>query len=207
MTKLFPVVVVAVFAVLMVGTSAADLVDNSGGPISPPDNNPAGATSSIVIGANQTISDVDVTLFGASHTWVGDLIATITHVDTGTSVTLFSRTGGGSGDSSDLGGTYTFSDGGDDWWQEAFDRTFAEPLTPGTYQATDINNIDQFLATAFAGESTAGTWTLFLSDNSADDTGSIQSWGLSFTSTVIPEPASALFLGAAGAALLIRRRR
>ncbi len=210
MKKILSCAIATAFSMAMISPSLADLIDNSGPGFSIPDNDPAGASSSIVIGANEIISDVDVTLFGADHTWVGDLVATIEHVDTATGATLFFRTGQigiSSGDSSNLSGNYTFSDGGADWWAEAAARTGGEALTPGTYAASGFENAAVSLAAIFSGQSTAGTWTLTISDNSQDDFGLIAGWGLSFTSTPIPEPGTFGVLTFAGVGLLVRRRR
>ena len=68
------------------GFSATDV------PVVIPDNDPGGVTSTLEIDSQGSIADLRVHLL-VSHTYVGDLIATLTHVDTGTSTVLFDRPG------------------------------------------------------------------------------------------------------------------
>jgi MYXO-CTERM domain-containing protein len=56
----------------------------------------------------------------------------------------------------------------------------------------------------FIGLNPNGTWTLFVADQSAGETSTLQSW--SMTITGVPEPSAAL-LGGLGVLLLLRRRR
>lgn len=53
----------------------------------------AARTGTIVVPDPATITDVTVTFTGLTHTWIGDLIVTLTHVDTATTVDLFRRVG------------------------------------------------------------------------------------------------------------------
>ena len=190
--------------------SFAEIVDNSGAGFDIPDNDAAGASSTITIGQSGSITDVDVTLFDTNHTWIGDLVVTITS-PSGTTVDLFNRVGdttGGAGDSSDLGGEYTFSDGGDDLWAVADDAGGGDIIGAGTYAATGVGSPDPLsLAALFAGEDTAGDWVLFASDNAGGDLGNIGGWGLSITVSAVPEPGSLVLLGAMGVACVVRRRR
>ncbi|MEZ4767460.1 MAG: hypothetical protein R2844_03435 [Caldilineales bacterium] len=55
-----------------------------------PDNDPAGITTTLTISDTGALADLNVSL-AISHTWVGDLIITLEHVDTGTTATLFSQ--------------------------------------------------------------------------------------------------------------------
>ena len=124
--------------------------------------------------------ELDVTL---NHTWVGDVNVVLVAPDN-TEHVVFSDTGwtGGvscNGDSSDLGGNYTFSDSaGGDWWAEATTQGGTGVLTPGPYRTsveggslsggspTSINS-------AFAGVNPNGTWTLRVIDGASSDTGSV----------------------------------
>jgi serine protease len=65
-------------------------------PISIPDNNPAGITSVISVQQPITIEEVNVDI-NITHTFIGDLLITLTSPD-GTTVTLHDRAGGGSDD-------------------------------------------------------------------------------------------------------------
>ena len=51
-----------------------------------------GISDDLVVSATNTISDLDVSV-DISHTFVGDLVVTLTHVDTGTSVIIIDRPG------------------------------------------------------------------------------------------------------------------
>lgn len=196
-------------------SSFADIVDNSGAGFAIPDNDPAGTTSVINIAADECITDVAVTLFATDHTWIGDMTVTITS-PSGTTADLMVRVGdttGGAGDSSDLGGDYTFADGGADLWAAAGAAGGADVIASGTYAATGIGDAGTgtgtpvSLAALFAGEKTAGAWTLFASDGAGGDLGNVGSWGLNITSTAVPEPGSLVLLGAMGVACIVRRRR
>ena len=83
----------------------------SGGPgFSIPDNNNIGVTSRILVSDSESVIAVNsVTVNSLTHTWAGDLTATIDH-GTG-STTLFAQPGGPN-ESSDFNGNYTFINGG-----------------------------------------------------------------------------------------------
>lgn len=191
--------------------SAAGIIDMSGAGFSFPDNDPAGVTSTITVSADEVITDVDVVLLDARHTWLGDLTARIIS-PAGTIADLFVRTGPGFfGDSSNLRGDYTFSDGGINFAAAAASRRGNQNVFPGTYSASTNGDGLISLADAFAGESTAGDWTLFISDNAQFDLGSIDGWGLNIESSVanasVPEPSSLLLVTVACVGLLRRRPR
>jgi len=142
-----------------------------------PDNNPGGASSSIVITDSGAIEDLDLVLSEMNHTWLGDLIITLTHVDSGTAWNITNRAGqleGGDeefGFDIDLGGTYTIDD-------ESTSGSFHDQigfegglLPPGDYNSLgSLSNFD--------GLDIAGTWTLLISDNAGGDTGELGSWSL-----------------------------
>ena len=147
-----------------------------------PDDSPGGVTSSITVESGDTVESVSVAV-SIDHTFVGDLIWTLTS-PSGTTVTLADRPGepdqGGFGDSSDLssaGGTGII-----------YDDRFPIPAELMGLDCPDTGDIvgdacprafapDGALAT-FNGESAAGTWTLFLSDNAGADTGALDGWAL-----------------------------
>ena len=175
---------------------AGVITDSSGAGFNIPDDDPTGITSSITITQDETVTDVEVTLTGLNHTWAGDLTATISN-GTVTS-TLFARVGdagGTSGDSSVFNGIYTFSDDGSDLWAASNDAGFGGTIPTVDYAASGVNNSQVVLATDFANQSSAGTWTLFMSDAAQGDTGSLTGWGIQLTtisgsggSSSIPEP-------------------
>ena len=147
-----------------------------------PDATPAGITDSIVVASSAAITSIEIAL-DISHTWIGDLLVTVDR--NGVEVaTLIGRPGvppATFGDSSDLAGVYIFSDAGA---IAIADAAFAEPgaIPPGTYQASDSNDLPVSLNSIFT--NTQGTWTLFISDNAGGDTGTIRGWGIGFNGEV-----------------------
>lgn len=174
-------------------SGAQDFAGTGGGPI--PDNNPAGVNVNFnVTGATGEVRDVRVRV-DLSHTWMGDLTATLISPDGVARLKLFGRVGSsrvsGSGNSSDLGGIYEFGDDGtQDFWQAAASTGGAAVVpsnvryrtsTAGTGSVsiplrTNVGGCSTFLQLAFRGLSGArlnGTWTLNLADGAATDSGSV----------------------------------
>lgn len=204
----------------LTAVSSASAVSFSGSGFSIPDNDPAGFSSSINVTDEISVDDITVNLENLAHTWTGDLIATITHEESGTSVDLIHRVGlidpvppTCCGDSSNLSGNYSFNDSftGDIWAVAA--GVFNGDVVPGgNYFASTINGTQSFLS-AFTGlSSAAGTWTLFINDGAGGDIGDLGSWSVDIEGDPVstPEPASlfALFgIGALGAASLKRKQK
>lgn len=171
-----------------------------------PDNNPAGASSTIFVPDFTIVGYVRVTLVGLTHTWGGDLTATLSNgMQT---VDLFRRVGrvngAGFGTSANFGGDYTFVDGFTGTLWDGADGLGTDQVIPsGQYSASGINGTPVSLGSSFFGFPTAGAWTLTISDSALLDTGSLGSWQLQL---VFPTPgASAMLLLAGGVAM--RRRR
>ncbi|CAM3451747.1 proprotein convertase P-domain-containing protein [Aequorivita lipolytica] len=137
-----------------------------------PDNDPAGASSTISVTEDVTIEDLDINL-DATHSWVGDIIVTITS-PAGTAVTIVDRigaTGGGFGCSGDdILATL------DDAAASAVEDQCGAgvPSIDGTFSPNNP-------LTAFNGESTLGDWTITISDNAGGDTGTLNSWGITYS--------------------------
>ncbi len=144
-------------------------------PITIPDTTPAGVTASIVIPAGSgTVSGLSVAV-DLTHTWVGDLIVTISNGST--TVSLINRPGsvGGSfGYSTDVGGQYVFTDAASTPFAVA--AATGPALAAGSYQPASP-------LSAFDGAPFEGTWTLTVSDNAGGDTGTVNA--LSFVSVAI----------------------
>jgi subtilisin-like proprotein convertase family protein len=204
---------VKAIAILAVAASAtlahAGMYTGSGGvlPSSIPFVGPGVFSSSIDV-FNDTdfpITSVVVTLQGLSHTWIGDLTATLTSPN-GTQHTLFARVGrltSGPGDSSNLGGDYTFADGGADLWAAAAGVLGSVSIPAGTFHTTSSgSSAATSMNAAFAGQNGNGTWTLTITDGTANDSGSIAGWQL----TIIPAPGAAAVLGLSGLFAARRRR-
>ena len=127
----------------------------------------------IVITDNFKLSNITVTLTDLEHTWVGDVVARLSHVETGTVVDLFRRPGqpqfSSSGYSSDLNGNYSFNDD----FTGNFDSAAAanDVIPSGEYAALQALSV-------FKGMSSSGTWELLINDCSAGDSGCLGSWSL-----------------------------
>ncbi len=138
-------------------------------PLAITDNAPAGVTSTITVAEDITLTDLEVAL-QINHTWVGDLVVSLTSPG-GTTVTLLDQPGvpastfGCSSDNMDV----VFSDAA------SVDPETSCPAGPPWLSGPVLPT--QALS-AFDGESTVGTWTLTVSDNAAGDTGDIVNWSL-----------------------------
>lgn len=177
----------------------------SGSGFSIPDKNPSGASSDIVVPDNFLINDITVSLSSLSHSWMGDLIATLTHIDTGTTVNLFNsvgRTSSGVGDGSNFNGLYNFNDAyNGDLWSIAASGDGSFIIPSGDYFPTGAGSgVEVPMLTAISGLPSSGTWRLNISDNFSGDTGSLGSWSLNLQGSSpasVPGPLPLLGAGAA----------
>jgi len=146
-----------------------------------PDNSPQGLGSPLALNEAGNLLGLDVSV-RITHTWVGDLRIGLQHVDTGTTVLLMDRPGqDGSGfgcDGDDI--NVTFSDGAVDPIEDECGAGI--PSLDGTFTP-------QVPLAAFAGESLAGNWVLFVSDNPGQDTGTLNEWCLIPATDVVVEDA------------------
>lgn len=182
-------------------TAAASAADYNGAGFVIPDNSPAGASSSIVIGDAGNLVDLNITLNDITHTWVGDLIITLSNGST--SVDLVNRPGvpdqGTVGWAYNLNGDYTFDDAaGTTNWDNVNGGVQDSAFTIGSGSYIPFSALS-----AFNGASLAGTWTLSISDNAGLDTGALGGWTLSAT---VPTPSSMALLGLGGLVATRRRR-
>lgn len=144
-------------------------------PVAIPDNDPAGAESSLVVADSVILTDVDVRV-QINHTWVGDLLITLRAPDN-TEVVLLDRPG-----------VPTSTVGcGDNNLDVTFDDASAtdlEDLCPGSdpWFAGTANPVGS-LAT-FNGFDSAGTWRVFVSDGAGADLGDIVDWELITTPAI-----------------------
>lgn len=153
-----------------------------GTPATIPDNLPAGISRSITLASTATVADVGVTL-NIVHGWVGDLRIRLTHG--ATSVMLIDRLGL-NGDSApfgfdfDLDGVYLFTDAAADtmWDAAAVAPASMSVLPPGAYRCVNGAGVPVSLRQAFAGQSSAGTWTITLIDANPEDAGILNGWAL-----------------------------
>ena len=139
---------------------------------------PAGAPTGVGV-------EMDIT-----HSWVGDVTATLVAPDGTTSIPMFGNTGSttatGCGDSSNLGAIYGFYDAtpnATNWWDEATAQGGADIMTADNYRATEPGGAGQVnpapfadIDAAFAGLADPnGVWTLRVNDSGGGDTGSVAS--------------------------------
>jgi len=163
---------------------------------------------------------LQVTINSFTHSWVGDLSLTLTHVDTGTNVSLMQRPGrlitatSGAGHSADFGGTYTFADTGATTvaaWTAANNGV----VPSGTYRASEdqgsSDDVAILIASAFNGQAAGGTWRLTVADAAEGDGGGFTNWTVQMNVadevSGIPEPGTWTLLSGGLALVAVLRRR
>jgi hypothetical protein len=174
---------------------------------------PTTVSNTVNVAGEGTVQAIDLSI-QITHTWVGDIIATLTHDDTATSATVINQIGvpaigpcGCSGDDIDA----TLSDFGTGSVEDAC--TGGVPSISGTLIP------DPDALSGFNGEDANGDWTLSVTDAVPTfDSGTFNMWCLSFVQpptddddTSVPAVNSwgvmilvAVFLGAS--ILFLRRR-
>lgn len=133
-----------------------------------PDNNQNGVSNTISINDSRYIGDINIRL-DIDHTWISDLLVTLTHEETGTRIELINRPG------------YPADNNGcrEDDIKAILDDDISLPVEsecaiyPAAISGTYIP--EQRLA-AFDNESVAGHWTITVSDLIPHDVGRINRW-------------------------------
>ena len=141
-----------------------------------PDNNTTGVTDSQVVATAATLIDVNVSV-RSTHTWVGDLIFTVTNVGTATSVTVIDRpgyTGSGFG----CGNNHINATLDDGAGNPVETQCATSTLTTPPPYAIDGTFTPNNPLTAFNGQALNATWQLNASDQAATDTGTLNDWCL-----------------------------
>lgn len=158
-----------------------------------------GAPRVMTVNSNVTnpIQDVLVTI-SITHTWVGDLRIRLAYTPAGspttTSTFVLNRIGSVSdnftGDSSNLGGTYTFALGGTSCIAAVVPLGDTAVLGPGVYAPVVSNfngnhTVVEF-ADSFRGLPGSGTWTLTFDDAAVQDTGVVQNASIALQARPVP---------------------
>ncbi|MEM9383682.1 MAG: proprotein convertase P-domain-containing protein [Pseudomonadota bacterium] len=173
--------ITSVPTLLLAGAAHADiLLAGPGLNLDIPDDDPVGASVTVVASGGMTVETIAVAV-SIDHTWVGDHIWTLTS-PSGTSVVLMDRPGGvdgGVGDSTNLS-----SEAGvilDDRFQTPVEEAGADPCDSsdflGNGECPRAFAPEQSLA-AFVGEVADGEWTLTVTDNAGADTGTINGFAI-----------------------------
>ncbi len=142
-----------------------------------PDNDAAGVSDTLIMGLAFPLSDVNVGV-DISHTWVGDLCVTLSH-DGGAAVELVRRPGlaaDGCGpgfccgcSANNYPAVVLDDEGGSGPIEAACFDNLAGSFTPNSPLST------------FDGQSSAGAWTLNVTDGAGADTGNLNAWSITFT--------------------------
>ncbi|GIE88711.1 S8 family serine peptidase [Actinoplanes regularis] len=151
----------------------------SGSPVTVPDNDPTGASATVAVSGVGYVSgltfsidgtacstDTASTTVGLDHTFVGDLIGTLTAPD-GRTATLFARTGGG----------------GNNLCQVVFDDAATASFASATSSNAPFTGTwrpDDPLASLRVSPAD-GTWTFHVVDRAGSDLGSIRAFSLHLT--------------------------
>lgn len=196
-------------------------------PLAIPDNTSAGTALNIpVAGLTDQLRGVALNITfdqpagGGGHTWVGDINMTLTSPSASHLIMqrVGSATGTGSGDSTDIQGPYTFTDGTTgDFWGIAVGMV-GGTVPPGAYRTmacctgapTDMNPVfagpvlvepgifakkeTKEVSIPLPADAANGNWTLNVSDNAAGDTGRVSALSLTLT-TLAPTAARAFVSG------------
>jgi len=179
-------------------------------------------SSSIVIDPSYwqpiDVAIVEVRLLGLEHARLGDLVVTLTHVESGRTATLFDSVGAPtvpSGYAAGLDGSYSFRDGahqladpaiGNLW--SAADAAGLGAVSGGFYYPTASGSpVFASLNAVFGGLHSSGTWRLdFVDTDPLIADGSLLSWVLVLSSATVPAPGAVALLAFAGLAGGRRRR-
>lgn len=151
-----------------------------GAPIDIPDDDAGGLDSDVVVSDTATVGTLSVSLH-VDHTWVGDLVAVLAHVDTGSAAILLDRPGEPA-DPVGCGSDDVDCVLADDASSPAEDQCEEEaPALRGRLRPIEPLAI-------FAGESLAGTWRLHIADLAIGDSGALTAWCLEAAGVVPATP-------------------
>jgi subtilisin-like proprotein convertase family protein len=153
-------------------------------PLTIPDGSGTGITGTLTIPAAATILDANVRL-SVTHSWIGDLTFRLSNGTTSTIIVDrpgFTGTGFGcSGNNID--DSFVDDEGTNGTWESSCSADPANPAYPAGSRLIGGNipvTGNPTLMTAYDGGSTAGTWTLNVSDSATPDTGTLNQFCLEF---------------------------
>jgi subtilisin-like proprotein convertase family protein len=127
--------------------------------------NPGTITSTLNVGDGFTLADVNVGPLNITHTWDEDLDVFLVSPQ-GTRVELFTDVGGSN----------------DNFTNTVLDDEYALPVSSRTAPFTGRFRPEGLLS-ALDGQSSAGVWTLEITDDTPVDSGTLQSWQLELCRT------------------------
>ncbi|MEJ2263130.1 MAG: C39 family peptidase [Anaerolineales bacterium] len=135
-----------------------------------PDNDPSGVSTSILIGADQFVVDLNLQV-DVNHTWVGDLSASLSHEDANKQITLVDRPGYPTQNNGcNRAGIQAILD--DEITLPVKERCSTDyPAISGIYRPEEPLEV-------FEGELFKGTWTLNVADHYQADTGWANHFGV-----------------------------
>jgi len=154
--------------------------DNIGPPIYIPDNYSTGINDNISISDNRQLVNLSIYL-DISHSWVGDLVITLTNTRTGEKINVLDRPGV---PNSQYGcqNNNIISILDDAAAQPAEYKCASSPAISGIFLPSEE-------LSAFTGRRIAGTWKLNVSDHSLNDDGWLNHWCLqAYLSDTMPAP-------------------
>ena len=185
-----------------------------------PDSNGVFVFADIIVNDSALIADIDVGIL-IQHTWQGDLIVELEHLNSGTRVPLIFRAGdsdgSGAGFSADnfgnpaTGEQFRFDDEALAFYDSAPPNGIGAVPDPGIANVTgswrpygsQASGLTDTLS-SFDGLDKQSTWRLYVSDNAGGDLGTLMAWSMSITQ--VPAPSALALLGLAGFAGRRRRR-
>jgi uncharacterized protein YvpB len=139
-------------------------------PLLIPDNNAAGTANTIYVNDSRQIYDLNVSL-DIDHTWIGDLVLNLIHLETGRTTTLIDRPGI-PGSNQGCGNNHIKAILDDEITSPVENKCAPSPAAiSGIFQPQSPVGV-------FDLESIAGSWILTLSDNYQNDTGKLNNWCL-----------------------------